>query len=151
MSSLFLTFCMSEPVIVNLFKEPRNRFPACRAGYDNPIYLSHRPDRLHRLAESNPRNRFLVSLYVYKYGLWFTFKKSIVEKAHAFCCRLHWLYPTSSLSWYGRAFAGTQGEEIVREWLGMCQFLACLADGGMGGGCSRSQIRRCIVKSVALF
>ncbi len=31
--------------------------------------LSYRPARLHRLAESIPRNRFLGSLNVYKYGL----------------------------------------------------------------------------------
>ncbi len=38
--------------------EPRNRFPAWRAG--SPGY---------RLAESIPRKRFLGSLKVYKYGL----------------------------------------------------------------------------------
>ncbi len=45
------------------FKEPRNRFLTCRAG------TTTRPGRLHRLAESIPRNRFLGSLNVYKYGL----------------------------------------------------------------------------------
>ncbi len=44
-------------------KEPRNRFPAIGP------YLSDRPAMLHRPAESNPRNWFLVSLNVYKYGL----------------------------------------------------------------------------------
>jgi hypothetical protein len=32
--------------------------------------LSYRLARLHRLAESIPRNRFLGSINVYKYGLW---------------------------------------------------------------------------------
>jgi hypothetical protein len=32
--------------------------------------LSYRPARLHRLAKSIPRNRFLGSINVYKYGLW---------------------------------------------------------------------------------
>ncbi len=32
-------------------------------------YLSYRPDKLHRLAKSIPRNRFLGSINVYKYGL----------------------------------------------------------------------------------
>jgi hypothetical protein len=31
--------------------------------------LSYRPDKLHRLAKSIPRNRFLGSINVYKYGL----------------------------------------------------------------------------------
>jgi hypothetical protein len=49
------------------FMEPRNRFPG---GPVRQPYLSYRPAMLHRLAESNPRNRFLVSLNVYKYGPW---------------------------------------------------------------------------------
>jgi hypothetical protein len=49
------------------FKEPRNRFPAWRAG-TTTLFL-YWPAMLHRLAESNPRNRFLVSLNFYKYGL----------------------------------------------------------------------------------
>ncbi len=48
-------------------KEPRNRFPAV-VPVRQP-YLSYRPARLHRLAESIPRNRFLGSINVYKYGL----------------------------------------------------------------------------------
>ncbi len=52
-------------------KEPRNRFPACRAG--KTTLLSYRPARLHRLAESIPRNRFLGSRNVYKYGLCFCY------------------------------------------------------------------------------
>ncbi len=54
------------------FKEPRNRFPAWRAGTTRQPFLSYLPARLHRLAESNPRYRFLVSLNVYKYWLCFT-------------------------------------------------------------------------------
>jgi hypothetical protein len=51
------------------FKEPRNRFPARRAGT-----TTHRPARLHKLAESIPWNRFLGSLNVYIYGLWYLFR-----------------------------------------------------------------------------
>jgi hypothetical protein len=32
--------------------------------------LSYWPARLHRLTKSIPRNRFLGSINVYKYGLW---------------------------------------------------------------------------------
>jgi hypothetical protein len=32
--------------------------------------LAYRPDRLHRLAKSIPRNRFLGFINFYKYGLW---------------------------------------------------------------------------------
>jgi hypothetical protein len=32
-------------------------------------YLSYRPEKLHRLAKLIPRNRFLGSINVYKYGL----------------------------------------------------------------------------------
>jgi len=49
------------------FKEPRNRSQPGR-----PVgqpYLSYRSARLHRLAESIPRNRFLGSIPVYKPGL----------------------------------------------------------------------------------
>ncbi len=57
-----------EPVFVNLLWSP---------GIDSkpgvPVrqpYLSYRPARLHRLAESIHRNRFLGSLNVYKYEHW---------------------------------------------------------------------------------
>ncbi len=46
----------------------RYRFSAWRAG--TKPYLSYWPARLHRLAKSIPRYRFLGSLNVYKYGLW---------------------------------------------------------------------------------
>jgi hypothetical protein len=48
-------------------QEPRNRFSAWRAS--TTTLLSYRPARLHRLAESNPRSRFLGSINVYKYQL----------------------------------------------------------------------------------
>jgi hypothetical protein len=58
-----------EPVFVNLFKEPRNRFPAWRAGYNNPFDV-YRP----------ARNRFLGSLKVYKFGLSFsTFLRNLLQ------------------------------------------------------------------------
>ncbi len=45
-------------------KESRNRFPVRQP------YLSYRTAMLHMLAESTPRNRFLGSINVYKYGPW---------------------------------------------------------------------------------
>jgi hypothetical protein len=60
----------AEPVFVNLFKEPRNRFPAWRAAGTAILFVvpaCHA--RLHRLAESVPWNPFLGSLKVYKFGL----------------------------------------------------------------------------------
>jgi hypothetical protein len=54
--------------ICKSFQEPRNRSAGpVRQPYFS--YLSYRPARLHRLAESIPLNRFLGSLNVYKYGL----------------------------------------------------------------------------------
>ncbi len=49
------------------FKEPRSRYPA--SGSVRQPYLTYRPGRLHRLAESSPWNRFLGSLNVWNYGL----------------------------------------------------------------------------------
>ncbi len=47
--------------------ETRYRFSAWPAG--TKAYLSYWPARLHRLAKSIPRKRFLGSINVYKYGL----------------------------------------------------------------------------------
>jgi hypothetical protein len=58
----------AEPVFVNLLRSSR-----IDSQPDGPVqqpYLSYRPAMAHRLAESKPRNRFLVSLNVYNYGLW---------------------------------------------------------------------------------
>jgi hypothetical protein len=74
------TFTKNTALIPNLetFKEPRARicrscketryrFSGWRAG--TKPYLSYWPARLHWLAKSIPRNRFLGSINVYKYGL----------------------------------------------------------------------------------
>ncbi len=53
--------------ICRSFKETRYRFSAWRAG--TKPYLSYWPARVHRLAKSIPRNRFLGSINVYKSGL----------------------------------------------------------------------------------
>ncbi len=50
------------------FKEPRNRFPAWRAGTTSLFDLPAR-QTINRLSESIPWNRFLGSLNVYKFGL----------------------------------------------------------------------------------
>jgi hypothetical protein len=56
-----------EPVFVNfLWSLGIDSQPG---GLVRQLYLSYRPARLHRLAESGPRNRFLGSINVYKYGL----------------------------------------------------------------------------------
>jgi hypothetical protein len=57
----------TEPVFVNLFSSAR--IDSQPGGSVRQPYLSYRPARLHRLAESMPRNRFLGSINVYKYGL----------------------------------------------------------------------------------
>ncbi len=55
-----------EPV----FKEPRNRFPAWRAGTTIlVVVLSYRSTSLHEAGGIIPRNPFLGSVNVYKYGL----------------------------------------------------------------------------------
>jgi hypothetical protein len=56
-----------EPVFLNLLRSPG--IDSLPGGPIRHPYLSCRPARLHRHAESNPRNRFLGSLNVYKYGL----------------------------------------------------------------------------------
>jgi hypothetical protein len=66
--SLDAGFSLIRARICKLFKEPRNQFPAWRAGTTIPIDVPARLG-LHRLAESIPGNRFLGSLNVYKYGL----------------------------------------------------------------------------------
>jgi hypothetical protein len=59
---------LPEPVFVNLLRSPG--IDSQDGGPLRQLYLLYRPDRLHRLAESIPRNRCLGSLNVYKYGLW---------------------------------------------------------------------------------
>ncbi len=56
-----------EPVFVDLLWSPG--IDSQPGGPARQLYLSYRPSRLHRLAESVPRNRFLGSINVYKYGL----------------------------------------------------------------------------------
>ncbi len=50
------------------FREPKNRFPAWRTVTTTLLDVV-RPVRLHRLEESIPRNQFLGSLNVCKFGL----------------------------------------------------------------------------------
>ncbi len=58
-----------EPEFVNLLRSPGIGFQPGRRPLRQP-YLTYRPAKLHRLAESIPWNRFLGSLNVYKFGLW---------------------------------------------------------------------------------
>ncbi len=54
-------------VFVNLLRSPGiDPYPG---GPVQEPYLLYRPAMLHNLAESIPRNRFLGSINVYKYGL----------------------------------------------------------------------------------
>jgi hypothetical protein len=60
------SLCRARARICRSFMETRYRFSAWRAG--TKPYLSYWPARLHRLAKSIPRNRFLGSINFYKYG-----------------------------------------------------------------------------------
>jgi hypothetical protein len=55
-----------EPVFVNLLRTIG--IDSQPGGPVRRLYLSYRPARLHGLAESLPRNRFLGSINDYKYG-----------------------------------------------------------------------------------
>jgi hypothetical protein len=57
-----------EPVFVNCLGSPG--IDSQPGGPVRQPYGSYRPARLQMLAKSNPRNRFLGSIIVYKYGLW---------------------------------------------------------------------------------
>ncbi len=57
----------SEPVFADLLRRPGIDFQP--GGTVRQPYFSYRPVRLHRLAKSIPRNRFLGSINIYKYGL----------------------------------------------------------------------------------
>jgi hypothetical protein len=61
-----------EPVFVNLLRRPGIDSQPCEPVRQHN--LSYRPARLHRLAESIRRNRFLGSLNVHKYGFRFSKK-----------------------------------------------------------------------------
>jgi hypothetical protein len=66
----------SEPVFENLLRSLGIDFQPGRPVWQP--YLSYRPARLHRLAESIPRNRFPGSRNVYKYGLWYSITLHVV-------------------------------------------------------------------------
>ncbi len=57
----------SETVLVNLLRSPG--IDSQLGGQVRQPYLSYRPARQHRLEKSIPRNRFLGSFNVYKYGI----------------------------------------------------------------------------------
>jgi hypothetical protein len=63
------TIASSEPEFVNLLRSPG--IDSQPGGPVRQHYLTYRPARLHRLAKLIPWNRFLDSLDVYKFGLWF--------------------------------------------------------------------------------
>ncbi len=58
---------IAELEFVNLLRSPG--IDSQPDGSGKQPYLTYRPARLHRLAESIPWNRFLGSLNVYKFGL----------------------------------------------------------------------------------
>jgi hypothetical protein len=67
---LIIGFKDIEPEFVNLFRSPGiNSQPA---GPVRQPYLTYRPTRLHRLAESIPWNLFQDFLNLYKFGLRFS-------------------------------------------------------------------------------
>jgi hypothetical protein len=63
----FLAGLLPEPLFVNLFSSARIDSQPC--GPVRQPCLSDRAARLQRLAESMPRNRFLGSINIYKYGV----------------------------------------------------------------------------------
>jgi hypothetical protein len=76
-----------EPVFVNLF-----RSPGIDSQPDGPVqqtYLSYRSAMLHRQVESNPLNRFLVSLNVYKYGLFTVATLALKARRYNHLARSH--------------------------------------------------------------
>ncbi len=56
-----------EPVFLDLLRSPR--IDSQPDGLVRKPYFSYGPARLHRLSKSIPRNRFLVSINIYKNGL----------------------------------------------------------------------------------
>ena len=64
-------FLIWEPVFVNLLRSTGIDSRSLAGRHDNPILSTGLPNRLHKLAESIPWNRFLGSLNVYKFGLCF--------------------------------------------------------------------------------
>ncbi len=76
------------------FKEPRNRFPAWRAGTTTLFVVPVRQATVHTLAESIPPNRYLGYINVYKYGLciWNPMRRQLkrVPTADSPSCR-NWL------------------------------------------------------------
>ncbi len=72
MYRICVTICVdsvlkAEPVFADPLRRPGINFQP--GGPVRHPYFSYRPVRLHRLAKSIPRNRFLGSINVYKYGL----------------------------------------------------------------------------------
>jgi hypothetical protein len=101
----------SRARICKPFKEPRNRFPIWRAG--TITYMTYRPARKHRLAESIPWNRFLGSIIVYKYGFCSAISGSISWS----------LYPTST-NWFTLLLSTAEACQLrfvySREPLNIC-------------------------------
>jgi hypothetical protein len=72
----------TEPVFVNLSRRPG--IDSQPVGPVRQPYLSYRPSRLHRLAESIPWHRFLGSINVYKYGLRLHYgSETVAKRFHA--------------------------------------------------------------------
>jgi hypothetical protein len=68
-TKLYKLFCVNkpEPEFVNLLRSPG--IDSQSGGPVRQPYLTYRPVRLHRLAESTAWNPFMGSLNVFKYGL----------------------------------------------------------------------------------
>ncbi len=60
--------CTPEPVFVNLLRSPG--IDSQPGGHCDNLFVVTASQSTYRLTESIPRNRFLGSLSVYKYGLW---------------------------------------------------------------------------------
>ncbi len=80
-------YFLPEPKFVNLLRSPG--IDSQPGGPVRQPYLTYRPARLHRLAESIPWNRFLGFFNVYKYGLWSVwFREVTTWNAFPYMCTL---------------------------------------------------------------
>jgi hypothetical protein len=92
----------SEPVFVDLLRSPE--IDSQHGGPVRQPYLSYRPAKLYRLAESVHRNRFLGSINVNKYELW-----DAIASSYSFSI-LKFTFEGGSGCWGG---GGVRGEDCI--------------------------------------
>ncbi len=111
------------------FKEPKESITSLACRYDNPIWRTGPPCRLHRPAESIPWNRFLGFFNVYKFGLCWILDLTSRWHNNRSKCR--------NKVWFGFQRVRHHGEYRLHLWLhcrgqwgsclnvsNLCQFLS---------------------------